>query len=308
MVFDDDNNNEYEYDGDEYDEDDGFLNTASDLLDRLDDLPPKCDNFVVKFKDVDGGSWMRPEYWEIDGDKVVFSIYNDGDDHVEFSVGDLKLILAGGDTDDNGNSVWKDALVAINGVDYDNESRILDERFKIKWKQKIVEIPVSSSEEDDDNEDEDEDEDEYEDDEDDEDEDDEDDAYIYLETAGELYEKLDELPRKCRHFNVRFKDIDDGDWVQPERWRIDEDGDLILDIYDDGCDHDDDEITVAELKNILAGNATDNDDNVVEEETRVYVDLSSDDGNYRCPLDEFFPINWKRRFVVIPVRSSEDDD
>ena len=160
---------------------------------------------------------------------------------------------------------------------------------------------------DNDEDDEDDEEEDYNDDEDDEDDDDEDDEdnddRVYLETANDLLDRLNDLPRKCKNFIVRFKDIDNGDWVQPECWYIDDDQDLILNIYDDGDDHH--EFTVNDLMNILTVGTTDDYDNVVEEETPVYIDVNSDDDNYRRPLDEYFRINWKEKRVEIPVR---DDD
>ena len=139
----------------------------------------------------------------------------------------------------------------------------------------------------------------------DDDNDDEDDSE-FLETANDLFERLDALPRKCNNFVVRFKDVDDDDWIQPECWHIDDDGDLVFDIYDDGDDNY--EFSVEDLKNILSGETTDNNDNVVAEEMSVYIDISSDDDNYRRPLDEYFRINWKKRRVEIPVRDYDFDD
>ena len=138
------------------------------------------------------------------------------------------------------------------------------------------------------------------------DDDDDDDDSGFLETANDLFERLDALPRKCNNFIVRFKDVEDDDWIQPECWHIDDDRDLVFDIYDDGDDNY--EFTVEDLKNILTGETTDNNDNVVGEETPVYIDLGSDDDNYRRPLDEYFRINWKKRRVEIPVRDYDYDD
>ena len=155
---------------------------------------------------------------------------------------------------------------------------------------------------------------EYEDDEEDEsddeeeDEDEEDDDCVVLETANDLLERLDELPKKCDGFTVRFRAVNSGDWVQPERWYMDgEHGNLILCLFDDGENHDDDELTVRDLKNILTGGELDNDDHVVWEDTPVLIDdMDSDD--LFVPLDEYFHIRWKQRLVVIPVTEDGDDD
>ena len=137
---------------------------------------------------------------------------------------------------------------------------------------------------------------------------DEDDGF--LNTASDLLDRLDDLPPKCDNFVVRFKDEVSGEWIQPEYWEIDEDGDVILGIYNDTCDYEEDRLSIGDLKKILSGDILDNNDSVVEDEMRVYIDIfwTDDDSDYCRPLDEFFPINWKKRFVVIPVRSSEDDD
>lgn len=135
--------------------------------------------------------------------------------------------------------------------------------------------------------------------------DEDDDDRVYLETAGDLLERLNDLPRKCNNFIVRSRDVDDDNWVQPELWYIDDDGDLVLGLYDDGEDYH--EYTVSDLKEILRGDVSDNNCNTVEDETSVLIDRLYNDGYY-TPLDDWFHINWKKKRVVIPVSIDDEDE
>lgn len=121
----------------------------------------------------------------------------------------------------------------------------------------------------------------------------------FLDTANDLFERLDELPKKCDDFLVRFTAANSDNWIQPEEWHIDDDGDLIFGLYDDGENHDDEELTVADLKDILTGGRDDGDAGV-EEDTSIYVDDSDSDTYFRL-LDEHFKIHWKDGLVYIPM-------
>ena len=120
----------------------------------------------------------------------------------------------------------------------------------------------------------------------------------FLETANDLFERLDELPKKCNGFLVRFTAANSDNWIQPEEWHIDDDGDLIFGCID-GENHDDEQLTVADLKDILTGGRDDGDIGV-EEDTSIYVDDPDSDTYFR-PLDEYFKIRWKQRRVEIPM-------
>ena len=77
---------------------------------------------------------------------------------------------------------------------------------------------------------------------------------------------------------------------------------MILDLYEDGENHDDEEFTVSQLMDLLTG-GMDCEGQRVLDETPVFINDPDDDGNecfYR-PLDIHFPINWKRGLVVIPT-------
>lgn len=133
----------------------------------------------------------------------------------------------------------------------------------------------------------------------------------FLETANDLFERLDELPKKCNGFLVRFTAANSDNWIQPEEWHIDDDGDLIFGCIDDGENHDDEQLTVADLKDILTGGRDDGDIGV-EEDTSIYVDDPDSDTYFR-PLDEYFKIHWKEGLVYIPMiegcgNDDEDDD
>lgn len=121
----------------------------------------------------------------------------------------------------------------------------------------------------------------------------------FLETANDLFERLDELPKKCNGFLVRFTAANSDNWIQLEEWHIDDDGDLIFGCIDDGENHDDEQLTVADLKDILTGGRDDGDIGV-EEDTSIYVDDPDSDTYFR-PLDEYFKIRWKQRRVEIPM-------
>lgn len=128
----------------------------------------------------------------------------------------------------------------------------------------------------------------------------------FLETANDLFERLDELPKKCNGFLVRFTAANSDNWIQPEEWHIDDDGDLIFGCIDDGENHDDEELTVADLKDILTGGRDDGDTGV-EENTSIYVDDPESDDYFR-PLDEYFKIHWKEGLVYIPMIESCGSD
>lgn len=121
----------------------------------------------------------------------------------------------------------------------------------------------------------------------------------FLETANDLFERLDELPKKCNGFLVRFTAANSDNWIQLEEWHIDDDGDLIFGCIDDGENHDDEQLTVADLKDILTGGRDDGDIGV-EEDTSIYVDDPDSDTYFR-PLNEYFKIRWKQRRVEIPM-------
>ena len=123
-------------------------------------------------------------------------------------------------------------------------------------------------------------------------------------TVGTLYKLLDRLPERCDDFVVRFTLFDRTNWIQPECWYIDDDGDLILTIW--GRDGDDDsdynDYTVSSLKDLLDGGEDDAEDSV-ESWQKVYVmdkdydeDGDEDDTWYDI-LDNRCFINWKRERV-----------
>lgn len=118
---------------------------------------------------------------------------------------------------------------------------------------------------------------------------------------------MDELPKKCARFKVRFVSANSDNWLQPEEWHLGDDGSLIFGLIDDGNNHDDDELTIADLKDILTG-GRDEGDFGVEEDSCLYV---TDSGDYYRLLDEYFHIHWKYRIVDIPMiddDTGDDDD
>ena len=128
----------------------------------------------------------------------------------------------------------------------------------------------------------------------------------FLETANDLFERLDELPKKCDRFKVRFVAANSDYWIQPEEWHLDDDGDLLFGLIADGNNHDDDELTIANLKNILTGGC-DEVDSGVEEDTCIYVNDPDSEVYYRL-LDEYFHIRWKYRIVDIPMIEADEAD
>lgn len=124
--------------------------------------------------------------------------------------------------------------------------------------------------------------------------------------VGTLYELLDRLPERCDGFTVRFTLHDRTDWVQPECWRVDDEGDLILSVWNDGEDHDDDEYTVDGLKDLLDGYWNDDceEGQEIYDWQEVYLeDVETDeytgdeDSTYYDILEDRFQINWKRERV-----------
>ena len=115
------------------------------------------------------------------------------------------------------------------------------------------------------------------------------------------------MPKKCARFKVRFVSANSDNWLQPEEWHLGDDGSLIFGLIDDGNNHDDDELTIADLKDILTG-GRDEVDFGVEEDSCLYV---TDSGDYYRLLDEYFHIHWKYRIVDIPMidddESAEDE-
>ena len=125
--------------------------------------------------------------------------------------------------------------------------------------------------------------------------------------VGTLYELLDRLPERCDYFKVRFTRHDRTEWVQPECWKVD-DGDLILSLWNDGEDHDDDEYTVDGLKDLLDGYWNDDceEGQEIYDWQEVYLeDVETDeytgdeDSTYYDILDDRFQINWKRERVDV---------
>lgn len=128
--------------------------------------------------------------------------------------------------------------------------------------------------------------------------------------VGTLYELLDRLPERCDDFTVRFTLHDRSQWIQPECWHIDEEGDLILTLWSQGEVPDEvQEYTVYGLKDLLAGHWNDNqddEDDMVFDWRDVYVmdkdyDEYSDeeDTTYYDILNHRFSINWKRDRVDV---------
>ena len=126
--------------------------------------------------------------------------------------------------------------------------------------------------------------------------------------VGTLYELLDRLPERCDDFTVRFTLHDRTDWIQPECWRVDDDDDLILTLWNDDEDHDDDEYTVDRLKDLLDGYWNDDCDEGQEiyDWREVYVEdvetgeyTGEEDSTYYDILDDRFEINWKRERVDV---------
>lgn len=116
--------------------------------------------------------------------------------------------------------------------------------------------------------------------------------------AAELYDLLDRLPYACDDFIVRFTTHDRADWVQPEGWRCDDDGDLILLPIVDECD----EMTVDDLKRLLDGDNNDSCSygNEVYNDATVFICDDDEDDDYAWePTFERFSINWKRERVDI---------
>ena len=126
--------------------------------------------------------------------------------------------------------------------------------------------------------------------------------------VGTLYELLDRLPERCDDFTVRFTLHDRTNWIQPEYGTVDVEGDLILTIWNDDDDHDDEEYTVDGLKDLLDGYWNDDCDESqkIYDWREVYVrDVDTDeytgeeDSTYYDILDDRFEINWKRERVDV---------
>lgn len=116
--------------------------------------------------------------------------------------------------------------------------------------------------------------------------------------AAELYELLDRLPDACDYFTVRFTTHHRTWWVEPEGWRCDDDGDLILLPDLDGVPY-----TVGHLQLLLdSGN---NDCSwytsaEVHNDATVFIRDDDEDDDYAWePTFERFSINWKRKRVDI---------
>ena len=117
-------------------------------------------------------------------------------------------------------------------------------------------------------------------------------------TVGELYELLDRLPYACDDFKVRFTTRNRGKWIQPECWRVDDDGDLILTLWQDGDDHEG--YTVDRLKGLLDydWDDSDYDEPLFYDDANVYI--SDDDGGpFYSPEFARCDINWKRERVDV---------
>ena len=131
--------------------------------------------------------------------------------------------------------------------------------------------------------------------------------------VGTFYELLDRLPERCDDFKVRFTLHDRTNWIQPECWHVDDDGDLILTLWDDDEDHDDDEYTIDRLKDLLDGYWNDecDEDQEIYDWREVYIEDFEWIGNgdqygprdrcntYYDILDDRFEINWKRERVDV---------
>ncbi len=147
--------------------------------------------------------------------------------------------------------------------------------------------------------------------------DDNDDGDITLETVGELMRRLRRLSDSCDDYIVRFKKKDGDSWIQPEKCWIDDSGDIVLGLYNDGESHS--ALTVADLYNILNDLDTLADNYSgwagrpsVDDDTKVYIldceyeagsenQDDNDDKSYYQALDERFNIlNGKQR-VEIPM-------
>lgn len=120
--------------------------------------------------------------------------------------------------------------------------------------------------------------------------------------AAELYELLDRLPDACDFFCVRFTTHDRTDYVQPEGWRCDDYGTLILLPNVDECADEIDEISVDNLKRLLSGGNNDwcSYENEVHNDAAVVIRNDDKDNDYAwMPTSERFSINWKRKRVDI---------
>ena len=117
-------------------------------------------------------------------------------------------------------------------------------------------------------------------------------------TVGELYELLDRLPYACDDFRVRFTTRDYGYWIEPERWRVDDDGDLVLTCNEEWQDYD--EYTVNELKDLLDDDwsESDYDEPLFYADTDVYIH-DNDGGPFYSPQFARCYINWKRKRVDV---------
>lgn len=147
--------------------------------------------------------------------------------------------------------------------------------------------------------------------------DDNNDDDITLETVEELMRRLRRLPNSCDDYIIRFQEKDGGNWIQPEKCWIDDSGDIILGLYNDGESHS--ELTVADLYNILndldtlannysgeAGRPS------VDDNSKVYIldceyeagsenQDDNDDKSYYQALDERFIILHGKQRVEIPM-------
>ena len=127
-------------------------------------------------------------------------------------------------------------------------------------------------------------------------------------SVGTLYELLDRLPERSDDFTVWFTLRDCSGRIQPECWRIDDDGDLLLKLWNDDEEHDGDEYTVDRLKDLLDGywnDEEDNEDECVYDWRDVYVadghvdEYGDEDYTYYDILDDRFEINWKHERVDV---------
>lgn len=120
----------------------------------------------------------------------------------------------------------------------------------------------------------------------------------FLETADDLFSRLEQLPDDCDDFVVRFKAEQGRRWIQPTEWHIHDDNDLVLKDSEDV----DDPFTVQSLKDILNGQM-DNDDQRVCSDTRIFLDIPDKDGDsvWFRPLDDQFSINRDKDLVVVKM-------
>lgn len=147
--------------------------------------------------------------------------------------------------------------------------------------------------------------------------DDNNDDDITLETVEELMRRLRRLPNSCDDYIIRFKEKDGDNWIQPDKCWIDDSGDIVLGLYNDGESHS--ALTVADLYNILNDLDTLADNYSgeagrpsVDDDTKVYIlyceyeagsenQGDNDDKSYYQALDErFIILNGKQR-VEIPM-------